>query len=256
MILKKCLSCANFVTNDSSFSLSLIGSTLSKSSLEESVVDEIVTIKLKFQISKIKHFKHQLFSGPVSIADFDSFTKKEGLPFDFLNTIPITKMIDEIKLNKSLSLDDVDESKFSFYLYILHELNQLNDVVTMTISGNFYKLPLSVFEICENLQILDVRKLGFSALKHIEDNTINKVIKFNSTCEFNLGYFMNFKQRYPNVIAEFYLLDDQDGDFLHLKRVQSLCFDESPKVHFNDSVTVVGFDTHQHDDICDTCAVM
>jgi hypothetical protein len=103
-------------------------------------------------------------------------------------------------------------------LYILNELNQFDHVAKMTISGNFYKLSLSVFEICDNLQILDVRKLGFSALKHLEDNTINKVIKFNGTCESNLGYFRNFKQRYPNIIAEFYSLDDQTGDFLHLKR--------------------------------------
>lgn len=67
---------------------------------------------------------------------------------------------------------------------------------------------------------------------------------------------MNFKQRYPNITAEFYPLDDQVGDFLHFKRAQSLCFDESSKVHFDDSVTVVGFDTHQNDDICDACVVM
>lgn len=231
-------------------------SAQSESSENSSDVEEVVTVKLKYNISDIENFKHRLFTGQICLADVVSSRKKGGLPFDFLNQDVIHTMINDIRRNNSVSLNDVNESKFSFYLYVLSELNVLKDIHTMIISGTFVNLPLSVFEVCENLKILDVCQLGFSSLKHIKDSNIKRVIKFNQTCKYNLEDFYNFQLIYPKIKTDFISIEEQSDGFI-LKRAQSLSF-EPPRVRFNEQVVVHNnlIENKDISDICNICVVM
>lgn len=193
-------------------------------------VDTVINIDLLGKFKDLKTIHAELFYSMMSVDDMCHFKfQKASFPATFLDKKPVSLMLDSICANGSVELKNLDQTTFCFYIYVLDRLNQLDNIVDMTLSGLLPKLPLRLFDKCKNLSSLNVIQLRFECIGDIYNKQFQASIIANSDHVHMFNRFFGSSKSYPNLKVTFESSDTIENVKMHSdtsNRQYNVSFDE------------------------------